>query len=333
MICFGAVRSRPTTSNPVHFTAVDPSGDHIMRNRRTLVGFTLIELLVVIGIIAVLVGVLLPALNKARQQARTTVCMSNLRVIGQAAMNYAATHKGALAIAGVKYPQTTISTYFWSVDQSVTPFDAATGLWARYGTTSKVLSCPAALDSGITAQDQYTDNGKFFSSYGTNQYFNSYHGSGWQLGKVKLPHETMLMGDRGKIELKTASSFGVFNATAIYVSGAFISRSGNPPYIPHEPVFHGRHRGQGGVLWLDGHVSMETPTLPPDGTTITDGFNSPVMTPAQLTMFRSQKIGFLVRNPKDLTDGSVRAEYYLIPKKELLQQDLIGPLRTASNYP
>jgi len=60
--------------------------------------FTLVELLVVIGIIALLVSILLPTLNRAREAARRTACLANLRSIGQLCTMYANLNKGAIPI-------------------------------------------------------------------------------------------------------------------------------------------------------------------------------------------------------------------------------------------
>src|ERR1700743_561340 len=66
------------------------------RIRSYCLGFTLVELLVVIGIIALLISLLLPALNRARAAADRSACLSNLHQIAVASYIYSVDNKGAL---------------------------------------------------------------------------------------------------------------------------------------------------------------------------------------------------------------------------------------------
>jgi prepilin-type N-terminal cleavage/methylation domain-containing protein len=73
--------------------------------RAVHMGFTLVELLVVIGIIALLISILLPALGRAREQAKRTSCLSNLKQCAQISIMYASENKGWLPYRGPLAPQ------------------------------------------------------------------------------------------------------------------------------------------------------------------------------------------------------------------------------------
>jgi prepilin-type N-terminal cleavage/methylation domain-containing protein/prepilin-type processing-associated H-X9-DG protein len=116
-------------------------------DRRLLHGFTLVELLVVIGIISVLIAMLLPALNKARESAKQVSCASNLRQIGMAAQMYANENHGWLP-----YAEYTSSIKWYTV---LEPY-----LKNKTRVTGGAWTCPSTQDN-------------FWLGYGWN-----YHGLG-----------------------------------------------------------------------------------------------------------------------------------------------------------
>src|ERR1043165_2971855 len=75
------------------------------RSRQVLRGFALVELLVVIGIIAIVIAFLLPALAGARRQAKLVACQSNMRQVWQLLLVYANHNRGWIYPVGVGDPE------------------------------------------------------------------------------------------------------------------------------------------------------------------------------------------------------------------------------------
>src|SRR3954468_4552800 len=79
--------------------------------------FTLIELLVVVSIIALLVAILLPSLGKAREQAKTVRCATNMRGIAQGVLAYGTSNNNATILAVVTHGDTVYPEgWFWPTE-------------------------------------------------------------------------------------------------------------------------------------------------------------------------------------------------------------------------
>jgi len=106
-------------------------------------GFTLVELLVVIAIIGVLVALLLPAIQAAREAARRAQCINNLKQFGLALQNYHGAHN--------EFPANQVGTDFVgyaSVNTQLLPFFEQTALYAQYQSTPLVAG--AGTPDGLT---------------------------------------------------------------------------------------------------------------------------------------------------------------------------------------
>ncbi len=137
------------------------------RSLRESAGFTLVELLVVIGIIAMLIAILLPMLTRARESARRTVCLANVRSLTQAALLYAGDNHNYLPEAASANtpaesqlcPRNQVAPAWTEIDIDMYVLPSIGGLLAAYLNSNgpRVWLCPSAPEDTfrITGDDPY----------------------------------------------------------------------------------------------------------------------------------------------------------------------------------
>jgi prepilin-type processing-associated H-X9-DG protein/prepilin-type N-terminal cleavage/methylation domain-containing protein len=226
-----------------------------MDNTKRTKAFTLVELLVVIGIIALLIAIMLPALNRARDASEAVVCMSNLRQIEIASMAYIAENHGYWPPAHYDFSMTNLHRWHGTRLKDTLPFDFTGSPLKSFLRTPNIKKCPSFDPAKVGFEASA-------GGYGYNEYYLGSSIGDAPTTPMSLPdYEKYVEDVPAKQNMIRRPAEKIAFADAALGDPALIEYSFvEPPLFGSNhssPSIHFRHRWRANIAWADGHVTSE----------------------------------------------------------------------------